>query len=193
MRNLSISREAITGIILAGGRSSRMGQDKALLMLQGQTLLTRTSALLSSWGCAKVCVSGHYPELPSIPDNGEGPLSGILACLEHEPAPVLLFIPVDMPFMTSHYLDLLFNALRTREDLPGVSFADARFPLLLTNNARIRNTLTALLAAGKRTPLSLYERLGVLQLPLDMQDRPAFDNTNTPEQWQAALRRTETD
>ncbi len=191
MSSESLNPGAVTGIVLAGGRSRRMGQDKALLRLDEQTLLARAKSRLLQWGCGRVCVSGSYPGEECILDSGDGPLSGILACIEHETATALLYIPVDMPFVTSHYFDLLLANYDAHESIAGVSFADARFPLLLSNQERVRSALAASLASGQRSLLGFYERIGVLQLPLAAHDRPAFDNTNTPEQWQAALLRAQ--
>lgn len=96
MNNVSLSPSAVTGIVLAGGRSRRMGQDKALLRLDEQTLLERTKSRLLQWGCGRVRISGSYPGEECILDRGDGPLSGILACLERDSATALLYIPVDM-------------------------------------------------------------------------------------------------
>lgn len=191
MNNLSLTPRAVTGIVLAGGRSRRMGQDKALLKLGEQTLLEHTKSRLLQWGCGRVCVSGIYPGETSIPDSGDGPLSGILACLERDPAAALLYIPVDMPFVTADYFDRLLLSFQAHDGIVGVSYAAARFPLLLANQESVRRALAELLASGQRSLIGFYERVNLLQLPLTEQDRPAFDNTNTPEQWQAALLRAQ--
>ena len=52
---------SFTGVVLAGGRSSRMGRDKALLEIDGCTLLDRAVALLHEAGAATVIVSGDRP------------------------------------------------------------------------------------------------------------------------------------
>lgn len=74
----------ILGAVLAGGQSSRFGSDKALAMLNGETLLIRAVDLLSGW-CEKVVVVGRElapaPTLPDRPHAGMGPLGGIAAAL----------------------------------------------------------------------------------------------------------------
>lgn len=74
----------ILGAVLAGGRSSRFGSDKALAELDGATLLARAVDALSAW-CEKVVVVGREeapaPTLPDWPHPGMGPLGGIAAAL----------------------------------------------------------------------------------------------------------------
>jgi len=183
-----LTPQAITGVALAGGRSRRMGQNKALLQLNGETLLARTQRLLTGWGCGRVVVSGHYPDEICIADNGEGPLAGLLACLQQERAPWLLFVPVDMPFIPTLMLDRLLTAMAEGQT-QGVTFTPACFPLLLANNQQVRHCLASLLGAGERRVQHFYQQIGLRLLPLTEAELPLFDNTNTPEQWQAALQR----
>lgn len=183
-----LTPQAITGVVLAGGRSRRMGQNKALLQLNGETLLARTQRLLTDWGCGRVVVSGHYPDEICIADNGEGPLAGLRACLQQESAAWLLFVPVDMPFVSGQMLDRLLAAM-VEGEAQGVTFSPACFPLLLANSEAVRHCLSRLLGSGERRVQHFYRTLGLLQLPLTEAELPLFDNTNTPEQWQAALQR----
>ncbi|UUS13945.1 NTP transferase domain-containing protein [Stenotrophomonas sp. CD2] len=60
---------AINGIVLAGGLSSRMGRDKALLPWKGRTLLEHMRGLLLQAGAGRVWVSGDYPAFGGIPDQ----------------------------------------------------------------------------------------------------------------------------
>jgi len=110
--------------ILAGGRSSRMGRDKAMLTLGGRTLLGRAvdtlrsvPALKDGAGKVTVTVAGERTELEgadrSIVDRypGCGPLGGIEASLrdlkENGSAEFALFLPVDMPFLPAGLIDAL--------------------------------------------------------------------------------------
>ena len=74
----------ILGAVLAGGKSSRFGSDKALAELGGESLLIRAVDMLSGW-CEKVVVVGREqapaPCLPDRPRAGMGPLGGIAAAL----------------------------------------------------------------------------------------------------------------
>jgi len=76
----------ILGCVLAGGKSSRFGSDKALAELDGRTLLTRAVDALSGW-CEHVIIvgraAGPAPCIPDWPRPGMGPLAGIAAALRH--------------------------------------------------------------------------------------------------------------
>ena len=97
------------GLVLAGGRSTRMGgQDKALIVLAGQTLLTRAIALLAPQVDAVAINSNAAGEdlgafgLPVIPDlvtGYQGPLAGIHAGLSAYPDDAVLTVAVDLPFL----------------------------------------------------------------------------------------------
>jgi molybdopterin-guanine dinucleotide biosynthesis protein A len=74
----------ILGVVLAGGKSSRFGSDKALAELDGHTLIARAVDTLSGW-CEYVVVAGRAtapaPTLPDWPAAGMGPLGGLAAAL----------------------------------------------------------------------------------------------------------------
>ena len=95
---------ALTGYVLAGGRSSRMGRDKALLELAGKPLLQHAVEKLRQV-CSQVFVLGANASFaafaPIVPDLHPdcGPLSGLEAALTHNPLPWSLLLPVDLPFL----------------------------------------------------------------------------------------------
>ena len=75
----------ILGVVLAGGRSSRFGSDKALATLGGKQLLDHAVERLSGW-CDDVVIAGREPGIPDWPQSGMGPLGGIAAGLHHAEA-----------------------------------------------------------------------------------------------------------
>jgi len=94
----------VAGYVLAGGRSSRMGKDKALLQLGGTTLVQHAVRKLKHVA-DPVSILGSRSELeafaPLVPDLTEncGPLGGIEAALDNARSPWVLVMPVDMPFV----------------------------------------------------------------------------------------------
>jgi len=99
-------------VLLAGGRSTRMKQDKALLHWHGQGLW-QAQLHLQSIGASRVLLSCRR-EQPFFPGDGveimhdpdgidEGPLGAITRCLERVQMP-LLVLAVDMPWMTAAFL-----------------------------------------------------------------------------------------
>lgn len=74
------------GVVLAGGRSSRFGSDKALAELNGRTLVSIATDRLRGW-CEHVVLAGREygpaPAIPDWPEPGMGPLGGLAAALHH--------------------------------------------------------------------------------------------------------------
>src|SRR5262245_61947659 len=98
------TRPGLTGFILAGGKSARMGRDKALLDWHGRTLLDHMSDLVARV-TDDVRVVGRDP----LPDRlqGLGPLSGIATALEASATNANLMVAVDLPFLTEKFLKYL--------------------------------------------------------------------------------------
>lgn len=97
----------VIGIILAGGRSTRMGQDKALLSWRGETWLDRARRGLAAAGAERTLVLGR-PDLSdglADPAPGRGPAVNLAALLSTIPGGTrLLVVPVDMPGLSPDLL-----------------------------------------------------------------------------------------
>src|SRR5258706_11754457 len=101
-----------SAVILAGGRSSRMGRDKAWLEVGGQTLLARQIGLVREMGATEIFISGRADadysafRCPILQDKflGAGPLAGIERALDAAQSPLLLVLAVDLPEMKAECL-----------------------------------------------------------------------------------------
>jgi molybdopterin-guanine dinucleotide biosynthesis protein A len=99
-------------VILAGGMSSRMGRDKAMLEFEGETLLARQIRCAREAGARQVIISARhdsdYPACgcPVLADaiTGAGPLAGIARAFQGIPEPLLLVLAVDMPRIAAAFL-----------------------------------------------------------------------------------------
>lgn len=182
-----------SAIILAGGRSSRMGQDKALLQLAGQSQLSRTVALAKAAGCDQILISRNQPGFIYDLYPGAGPLAGIQAALSQVHAPSCLLLPVDTPLLEPQLLALLWR-------YPCASFEASPLPAVIPNNSAVRQWLLQQLqqAAAHNQPTScapgaalsvtaLLHYCGGQSLPCPVPE--ALLNTNTPDEWQQATRR----
>ena len=107
----------LTAVLLAGGDSLRMGRDKATIAFRGEPLWQRQLELLRGLGPAKIFVSARK-ELSWLPADSEllldespsrGPLSGLTRALERVQASHLIALAVDMPFMTSEQMRILWE------------------------------------------------------------------------------------
>lgn len=110
-----LKRRSRMGFLLAGGKSSRMGADKAFLEFRGRTLLERALAVIGDV-CPRVAIVGHpaqFSNYGSVVEDiypGCGPLAGIHAALVRSSAELNLMLAVDMPFVSEGLLSYLFSA-----------------------------------------------------------------------------------
>lgn len=102
--------------ILAGGRSTRMGRDKATLEIGGVTMIDRAIDLVRRAGVEPVVVGSFGEDQRNlsarvIADDwpGAGPLGGIAAALRQTQAPWNLAIACDMPYLTAEWLEFLLR------------------------------------------------------------------------------------
>lgn len=106
----------ITGIILAGGKSLRMGTDKALLEINGQPLLQRAIDYCRPW-CQTILVSSNDQEhkmfgCETVPDEIQncGPLGGIYSCLQKSETDWNFVLSTDAPFVEPAFFSFLVSA-----------------------------------------------------------------------------------
>jgi molybdopterin-guanine dinucleotide biosynthesis protein A len=98
-----IKDSSVTGIVLAGGKSSRMGADKGLMVFCGKPLVQYSIDILSFF-CNRILISSNNPAYNSfgheiVADQiaGAGPMGGIAACLGKSNTELNLVISCDMP------------------------------------------------------------------------------------------------
>lgn len=176
------------GLVLAGGRSSRMGQDKARLNWHGQPLYRHIISLLTQAGIGHILLSGSgfAEDLKDLPVSclddvlpGRGPLGGIHAAVRHlDDSDFVLAIPVDMPLMPVEAIKILARQQQT------CSFSGFNLPLMLGVTKESRQVVNHLVNSDDRQNYALWrmlQQLGSQTLPTTMADY--FINANTPGQW----------
>jgi len=121
----------ILGAVLAGGKSSRFGSDKALAELHGRTLIARAVEALEGF-CEKVIVVGREtapaPTIPDWPRAGMGPLGGIAAALrmaQDEDFDSVLTCGVDSVALPEDLLAILSPAPAYLENQPVIGHWNA--------------------------------------------------------------------
>jgi molybdopterin-guanine dinucleotide biosynthesis protein A len=185
--------------ILAGGRSRRMGRDKAALLLEGRTLLDRQLALAWSLAPEEVWVSGRaQAELGGVrarglPDEspGQGPLGGLVTVLRATRAAHVLVLAVDMPALDA---GLLARLLARRTGATGVvpRTRAGWEPLAAVYPRALLGPAEAALVAGRRALHGLVEAaIAAGQLAawdVEPADEAAFTNWNEPGELPADLR-----
>lgn len=192
----------LCGLVLAGGRSTRMGTDKAdLTHPDGRSLAWRTVDLLASAGCERVIVSIRHDQpvphrvadIPGVeiirdPEGkSDGPISGILAAMRENPKADWLVVACDLPRLDAQTLRHLVASRH-----PGERFLAYRSefdglpePLCAFYASEARDVLEKALADGRRCPRKVLI-LGNCRL-LDPITPRALDNANTPDDWHTAI------
>ena len=196
------------GVVLAGGKSSRMGSPKAWLDFGGEALLQRVARRVAEVAAPVVVVAAEGQDLPLLPEGtaivrdpvaGKGPLVGIGAGLDALAgrAEAAFVSSTDAPFLHPTLIRRL-AALRAGYDI-AVPRALGHFqPLCAVYGMAARAEIAALLAEDRLRPTFLFERMRTLvadeALLLADPDLLAADpglrslrNVNTPEEYAAAL------
>jgi molybdopterin-guanine dinucleotide biosynthesis protein A len=174
------------GIVLAGGQSTRMGRDKAMLRWNGRPLIEHQLALLRAAGVDEVRASGHRPAYDGIVDALPqiGPLGGLAGvATELEDDAELLVIPVDMPLLTSALLQRLRSESRQS---PCLRFTDHVLPMRLRLNACCRTRLDDLLHEDdprRRSLRALQHAMGVEEIALSSDEAAQLTDCNTEATW----------
>jgi molybdopterin-guanine dinucleotide biosynthesis protein A len=178
-------------VILAGGKSSRMGRDKVWLEVGGQTLLARQIQLARELGAAEIFISGRadadYPGFgcPVLRDAfaNAGPLAGIERALDAAQSPLLLALAVDMPEMNKEFLRRLAN--HCTENLGAISRVKERIePLAAFYPKSAQPLVETLLRAGDNSVAGFAEQCvqaGFARFfEVDLSEEKNFTNWNSP-------------
>lgn len=197
----------IAGIVLAGGRSSRMGRDKATMELGGRMLIERAVATLSSFAAQVIVVRAPGQSFPLVstrsslvvvedPIEGQGPLVGMAVGLQAAEAPVAVVIGVDHPFVQPTLLRLLADRVTplARWVVPVVDGQPR--PLCSAFATEAADVLQAHVDRGDRAPMAVAAELGLLRVPeaewrVADRDGLSFIDLDTPEEFEAARLRLE--
>ena len=170
-------QQHIVGVVLAGGQSSRMGENKAELLYHGKPLLEHMMNTLDMAGITDCYVSGYDRGYPYIPDEEkyQGPAFAIRHVMRFLKgrADKVLFVPVDMPLLSVDFVTYLLA------EEQGGYFQDWPLPVLLANGD-IKDE-----KCGSVYRFLQAQNVPELTIPNALQH--CFVNTNTPEEWQEVL------
>ncbi|MBM3810007.1 MAG: molybdenum cofactor guanylyltransferase [Acidimicrobiia bacterium] len=183
------------GFVLAGGNSSRMGADKALLSLGGTTLLVQACRHVEQAAGQAVVIGpperyAHLGLREVIPDvrAGLGPLGGIHTALSLRRAEWNLIVACDMPALDLAVLNRLIKEAEAADPgcLMPVDGAGREHPLCAVYH---RECLAAVEAAIGQGQFKVREALrGVTVKTVQIHDSECFLNLNTPADWEALAR-----
>lgn len=189
---------AFSGFVLAGGRSSRMGTDKAFLELDGRTLLARASELLHTLTPEVFIVgpaakfAGYGPVIEDVYAD-RGPLAGIHAALTSSTTELNLILAVDLPLVTEFLLRFLVEQAGSSDALVTVPrIAGGYQPLCAVYRRGFAPVAQAALDSGKNKIDALFAVASTRILEESELSHFAFragmfENLNTPEDLRRAF------
>ena len=187
----------LTAFIVAGGKSTRMGRDKAFLEVGGRTLLAR--ALDSAGAVARdVRIAGDARKFaafgPVVEDvyRESGPLGGIHAALVNSDTELNLMLAVDLPFVQPKFLEYLILRARDRDAVVTVPRAGGGSqPLCAVYRRSFAEVADRALRSGRNKIDALFaevetQMLGEEELSQAGFSGEMFRNLNTPSEWEQA-------
>ncbi|AEI48577.1 NTP transferase domain-containing protein [Runella slithyformis] len=183
----------MNGLILVGGRSTRMGTDKSQLAYRHQPQWRYLYELLTPY-CQSVFLSCRkdqeesFEGFPRLTDTREiGPLGGLLTAFAHAPHEAWLTVACDMPFIDEETIDLLVKNRQPAQRATAFLNPETRRPepLLAIWEPESYELIRAQFQQNNFSPLHLMQKGDVHLLPCP---RPRWlQNINTPEEWATAV------
>lgn len=179
-----------TAIILAGGKSSRMGRDKSLLTTNDLPLIGKIASQLEDH-FQEIIISANdmekyrFMHLPVIPDLevGKGPLMGIYSTLLRSKHEVNFVVACDIPDLDIKYVEELIRAAKDHQIAIPI-WSDGKLePLFAVYKKSILGNIKNMLDAGQRKIRLLFESVDVKYLPLP-DEGTWYRNLNTMEDYQ---------
>ncbi len=189
-----------TAVILVGGKSSRMGQSKALLLFDGEPLIVHIVRFLQRMFADVVVVAAPEQELPTLPGKMArdevaylGPVGGIYYGLRVADGEVCFVTSCDAPFLNPALISYL------TAQMPGydvvVPYWEERYqPLHAVYRRSVLPLLKEQLERGELRPVYLFDKVRTRKI--DAEEIKSFDrdglsflNMNTPEDYHAAVKR----
>jgi FdhD protein len=196
MDRVEASRIPVTAAVLAGGRSMRMGVDKTLLPVDGETLLARVVEAVGSV-CAHTVVVTNRPEqareaglpagVPVLVDEVpfQGPLGGLVTALKDAPDDWVLAVAADMPWLEPDLVRALWEARDGAQVVIPLTEKGPE-PLLALYHRDCLPVARRVLESGRRRLVAMFPELIVAEVPIESlraadPSLRSLVNVNTPE------------
>ena len=183
-----IEKSHITGIILAGGRSSRMGTDKGLLDLNGKTFIQYSMEALNPL-VSKIMIISDNPaydifNVERVEDiiKDSGPLAGIYAGLKKSNTEYNLVLSCDIPLVQSNVLKMLIEAENGHYDIVQIESNGRDMPLIALYRKRCESVFLELLQNDERRLHVAVNQCRVKKVKLREESEIFTKNINTPEE-----------
>lgn len=173
----------VTGIVIAGGKSSRMGTNKALVEYDGQRMIDRAIGIIRPL-CDELIISSNEPipslNFPIVSDEHDsiGPMGGLYACLSQSKTDVNLIIPCDVPSLNTAIYEKLLEQHRGFDVVLPRHQEDKVEPLIAIYRTRVLAIINEQIALKDYKMMHLLDRLKVGYV--DFEESIFFKNMNSP-------------
>ncbi|MCA0133171.1 molybdenum cofactor guanylyltransferase [Winogradskyella alexanderae] len=180
-----INKTTITGIILAGGKSSRVGEDKGLLLLNGKPMIQYSIDALKPFVSEIIIVSDNpnYDvfSLRRINDitKNSGPVAGICSGLEASSNDNNLVLSCDIPLITPEILEMLIYAIDDTSEIIQVESKGKSMPLIAFYKRQVKDCFNKLLIANERRLRVAIESCNYKNIELKKEQELCTTNVNT--------------
>lgn len=191
-------RLEVTGIILAGGKSSRMGRNKALLDFGGRSIIEHTADLFKSIFPEVILVTNTPEEYANLGIKivtdifpGKGSLGGIYTGLFHSSHDYSFIASCDMPFLRRELIEFLIS-LKDGYDVVVPRLKDGHEPLHAVYSKRCLKPIKSMINREDLRIIGFYPKVSVREVPEEElapfnPEPSSFININTPEEYETAI------
>lgn len=181
--------------ILAGGKSSRMGRDKAFLELDGKSFIAKLCEELNCFE-EKIIARGNKSEISDtswkcISDNYQekGPIGGLHAVLSNCESQVMFCVSCDMPFITYSLVHKLCEYMKDDTDAVIAVTQDGRIhPLCGLYRKSVVTILEEQILAGNYRMRGVLDKISVNYVTIPAEDGQQLRNINTPQEYLAVIK-----
>jgi len=181
-------KKNITGIILSGGKSRRMGTDKGFLSFNGKLFTQASIDALKPLVSEIIIVSNNadydvfgLKRIEDIMDNA-GPLAGIYSGLNHSKTECIIALSCDIPLITSGILKRLIEGTDDASEVIQIESNGKSMPLIALYKKSCKDVFYKLLQKGERRLQFAVNQCQVKNITLDSESARLTMNINTPEE-----------
>ncbi len=192
------SKKHITGFVLAGGKCSRMGQDKGLMLLNGKEMVLNIVEQLLPCVDEVVIVSNNeaykkfgFTVIEDLIKNA-GPAAGIFTALKYSKSDLNFFVSCDMPFISTAAIEYIIQQA-TDKDICIATANGKQHPLFGIYNKSILNMLELLIHQNElkiKTIIQQFNHQLIDMSRWEIEQENLFCNINTKQDFEMAINKT---
>jgi molybdopterin-guanine dinucleotide biosynthesis protein A len=180
-----IAIKDITGLIIAGGKSTRMGSDKGLLIFNNRSFMSHIIAAVKPLVTDIIIVSNNsaydqfgYKRVEDLIENA-GPLAGLYSGLYHSKTKYNLVLSCDVPLINSLVLSQLIDEFEEEIDVIQIQSQNQTMPLIAIYKKDCFNKFKKLLLEGEKRLQIAVEQLNTKTIVIDSEMDRYVKNINT--------------